>query len=162
VIKGEILGGPQTAKGLRDRAPRIMTGLERAIATLAIKLQRNIVTDKLQGQVLHVRSGRLQRSITQRPVDFGTAKPSAVVGTNVSYAKPHEFGFQGTVNVPEHLRMQKLAWGREMKDLRQVVVRAHPMRLNFPERSFMRSALAEMRPEILGQIARAVSDGAKR
>lgn len=139
---------------------RLMDRLLKISQRWAIKLQGHVKADKLTGQVLHNRTGTLRRSINQK-VTRGPTEIKAIVGTNVSYARPHEFGFQGVVSVREHVRMQRMAWGLPMKDPHQVTVRAHPMKMNIPEKSFLRSALADYRDEIVQEMTKAAVE-AKR
>src|ERR1700734_3828617 len=73
--------------------------LRQAVYTLAEKLRSHVIQDKLLGQVLNRRSGRLGGSIQQK-VD---STASSVTGTvysagDVKYAAIHEFG--GTI--PAH------------------------------------------------------------
>lgn len=109
------------------------------IARAALKLQK-LAKLNLSGVVLNVRTGRLRRSINLRLDGKGTPNPSASVGTNVAYARVHEFGFEGTVNVRESLRMQVKAWGRPIAPIK-VAVRAHARSVKLPERSFLKNAL---------------------
>jgi phage gpG-like protein len=103
-------------------------------------------TSKLSGQVLKNRTGTLRRSI--RPdAKFEGGEIVGKVGTNVSYARPHEFG--GTFRVPSHTRMQSQAFGRAITPVR-VNVRAHSV--TFPERAFLRPSLAEKREEVLAAL----------
>jgi len=120
--------------------------LRKSVTRLAIKLQRYIMESKLSGQVLHVRTGNLRSSITQN-VEETQGSIVATVGTNVWYGRVHEYGFKGTANVPESLRTIKQAWGKSITPV-TVTVKAHTRRVNLPERSFLRSALADMAPEI--------------
>ena len=87
-----------------------------------------------------------------------TLAVAAYVGSNVSYARAHEFGLHDTVAVKEHQRFQQVAFGKPMKNPRQVTVRAHTMRMNLPERSFLRSALSELQPQIRDQIQAAMHE----
>jgi len=130
--------------GLNDR---LMNELVRATRLSAASLAAYIQKDKLSGQVLRNITGRLRRSITFQTIERPDST-TATVGTNVEYAHALEYGFKGPVNVREHLRMQKVAFGRPMKDPRQVTVRAHTMNMNVPGRSFLRSSLAEKADEI--------------
>jgi phage gpG-like protein len=76
-------------------APRIREGVGRkALLQSALLLERHIKTEKLSGQVLHVRSGRLRSSISHRLEQIGQDL-TARVGTNLVYARIHEFG--GTI-----------------------------------------------------------------
>jgi hypothetical protein len=60
------------------------------------------------------------------------------------------------VMVKEHLRMQTVAWGRPINPI-EVSVRAHSMRMNLPEKSFLRSSLADMHDEIIAALELAVN-----
>lgn len=138
---------------------RIVANLIETIKRLAIELQTKVKDQKLSGQVLNVRTGTLRRSINQR-VGVGPRSIEAIVGTNVAYAGAHEFGFKGVVTIREHLRLQKMAFGKPMTP-RRVTVRSHPARMNMPERKFLRSALDDMRARIVSEIRAAVNSAVK-
>lgn len=108
---------------------------------LVVKLQRKVMQEKLAGQVLKVRTGRLRRSIGT-DVSQANNQVEGVVSTPVEYAPPHEYGFKGSVDVKAHLREIKQAFGRPIPP-KQVEVKAHTVMMNLPERSFLRSALRE-------------------
>lgn len=109
----------------------------------------NRVKRKLSGEVLRVRSGRLRQSIhsTVEKMPWGWL---GQVGTNVKYAGIHEYG--GTIVLPVIYPVKKKALyffigGKEIFARR---VRAHAIRM--PERSFLRTALAEAEPFAAGII----------
>ena len=79
-------------------------GIGRAV----LRVQRR-VKEKLSGEVLNVRTGRLRRSIVERVESSGSVV-TGIVGTNVEYAAPHEYGFIGVVTVKESLRVSKLTF----------------------------------------------------
>lgn len=142
------------AEALLARLSAAPDRLERAVAAevrrLAIRMQARVKAQKLTGQVLHVRTGTLRRSINQQ-VHVEGSKVWATVGTNVRYAAAHEYGFVGEVSVRGHTR--KVASRSAFQGRRQVLqgvafVAAHSRRVNLPERSFLRSTLREMAPEI--------------
>lgn len=160
MIRGELLGGDELKRAMAQAAPRLVPSLTQAIGRLVLTLQRNVKADKLSGQVLKVRTGRLRRSINARIEGANTEQVSGTVGTNVSYARAHEYGFTGTVNVRQSLRMQKQAFGRAITPV-QVTVRAHTRQVSLPERSFLRSALAEMQPQITAALRGAVTEAVK-
>jgi phage gpG-like protein len=148
MITGEVIGGEVLAKKLLRIGPITRDRLATVILRLTIKLQGIVKQDKLSGQVLRAPTGTLRRSITQKVIKTDSSIVG-IVGTNVPYARPHEFGFKGNVTVQEHLRTIKVAWGREIRSGPiQIAVRGHTRRVNMPERSFLRSALREMTPEI--------------
>lgn len=123
---------------------------------IGFDIQQYVQAEKLSGQVLNRRTGRLRNSINSR-VSEDASSVSAQVGTGVVYARPHEYGFQGTVSVPAHQRMQTMAFGRSIA-ARMVEVRSHPMRMNLPEKSFLRSSLADKGPEEIGRIRAAMNE----
>lgn len=136
---------------------KVYDNVLRATQRLAISLQSYIKTDKLSGQVLHVRTGTLRRSINQR-VDQTRDQIRGRVGTNVIYAPPHEYGFTGPVNVKAHTRKISQAWGRPIAP-RDVLVQNYTRQVDLPERSFIRSALADMSAEITEELTDAVRKG---
>jgi hypothetical protein len=160
-IEGNVNLPSAVEKRIGQLPARVQTALERKITQLTIKLQRKVVAEKLQGQVLKVRTGRLQRSITQA-VQKADGSVIGVVSTAVKYARPLEYGFAGTVNVREHLRTITQAFGKQLKEPVTVTVKAHTARLNLmPPHSFLRTALKEMEPEILAGIDEAIKGALK-
>lgn len=160
MIKGELLGGDELKRRFSDAAPKFTGLLGASISRLVLTLQRNVKADKLSGQVLKVRTGRLRRSINMRMEGVGTEQVSGIVGTNLSYARAHEYGFTGVVNVKQSMRMVKQAFGRAITPV-QVQVSAHTRKVDLPERSFLRSAMAELEPQIKAEIRGAVMEALK-
>ncbi len=148
-----------TISGVEETISAIQARLKerviRAMNLLAIEAQRRVKAEKLsgppsgkmpKGQVLRVQTGRLRRSITQR-VDVQGERVVAIVGTNVEYARVHEFGADMDVRVRDYMRMAKVAWGKQMKNPHAVQVHAHTRHIKVPERSFLRSAIEDMQRE---------------
>ena len=147
---------------------RLATSMVKAMRRVVIGLQAHVKADKLTGQVLHVRTGTLRRSINQEVRYAGGGLIEGIVGTNVEYAAAHEYGFHGTVTVRAHVRRISTAskakalssssgkaatiarWvGRSSKNRfvkGYADVRAHTRTVNLPERSFLRTALKEYEP----------------
>ncbi|MGB8422184.1 hypothetical protein [Paraburkholderia sp.] len=160
-LGGEVTGSSQVVERIRRITPNVRAALQERVQRLTIQLQIHVVRDKLQGQVLNVKTGRLQRSISQAVTSDATSV-TGIVSTAVKYAAAHEYGFTGTVNVKEHLRTITQAFGKELKEPVTSTVRAHDMKMNLPERSFLRSALADQRADIVAGIQQAVIEGAKK
>lgn len=120
--------------------------VKRNILFLCGVLRENIQRDWLSGQVLNQRTGRLKGSIHDEVDEAGDAI-IGTVGTNVEYARPHEYGFQGSVMIKAHLRQIKQAWGRPITP-REIHVRAHPRKVDITEKRFMRGALDAFRPRV--------------
>lgn len=131
---------------LKQRSVEIIEALELQMNALMVKLQAHIVSDKLSGQVLHHRTGTLIASIITHPVVLSA---SAMVGmvTGASgpawYGRVHEYGgsfvTSRKLKRPAHMVRRK---GGER------VMTGSPYGIHFPERSFMRSSLDDMRAEI--------------
>lgn len=156
MIKAELTGADALVRKAEALVPKLEGVLSQSIGRLTLQLLRNVKADKLSGQVLNVRSGRLRRSINQRIEGNGTTTVTGYVGTNVVYARRFEYGFTGTVQVKAHLRTIKTAFGRSIAPV-TVQVASYGMRVNTKERSFLRSALAEMEQEIKSEIRNAVT-----
>lgn len=151
--------GADATRSLREYAKRIEREAKTSVGRLTLRLLTKVKQDKLSGQVLNVRSGRLRRSINQRVV-VSAGRVEGTVGTNVEYAAGHEYGFKGQVSVKAHMRMIKQAFGKSITP-RLVQVRAHPREMDLPERSFLRSALRDMQPEIMAELQASVGRAAR-
>lgn len=134
--------------------------MDRTIQKLAKNLQAHIVRDKLHGQVLHQRSGRLARSIQQEsPIHEGLATYGRVFSSgDVKYAKVHEYGGTFEMKGRAITRASHLA---KRKD-GSMAMTGTPYKATFPERSFMRTGLADFAPEIVTELKAAVIRGMKR
>lgn len=167
MVKIEFIGDREVASKLKELEPKIYKSLLSTITKLSIQLQGYIKSKKLSkppkqkwsknGQALSTANGTLRRSINYR-VDKTPSEIIGRVGIGADAAKygiMHEFGFRGTENIRSHLRTIKKAWGKSISP-KQISVRSHTRTVNYPERSFMRTALAEMRPIIQSDISKAV------
>jgi phage gpG-like protein len=160
VIKGELLGGEALVQRFEGMVPKFTGLMTQSIGRLTLTLLRNVKANKLSGQVLNVRTGRLRRSINQRMEGLNTEKVAGYVGTNVVYARPHEYGFKGNVPVKAHLRNIKTAFGKSISPV-TVQVQGYTRKVDTPEKSFLRSALAEMDDAIRAEIRGAVTEAIK-
>lgn len=157
MIKGTIIGSEQIAAKFDRMQAQAMPKLQERIAKVVIKLQSRVVANKLSGQVLRVRTGTLRRSIHSDVIATGNSV-TGIVGTNMEYAAFHEYGFHGTENVKEHLRTIKQAFGKSLKSPKKITIHAHTRQVDYPEHSFLRSALADMRQEIMFDLADGVKE----
>jgi phage gpG-like protein len=139
MIQVQVLGAGQVVNRLKAMPLQIQLELGKDVGRLCLRLLRTVKESKLTGQVLHVRTGRLRRSI-HKTVRSTPTDVTGIVGTNVVYAHVHEYGFQGDESVRGHLRTSKLG--------RKFPVRPFTRHVHFPERSFLRSTLREMEAEI--------------
>jgi hypothetical protein len=164
MLKLSFNGSDQRVEAsLRARGPQIIQAVIRKMDGLMIQLQGKIVGEKLQGQVLQHRSGKLSGSIRAIPaVQDGTSIVGAVEGGGgpAFYGRVHEYG--GVFQIPEFQR--RVVGGKEAIKARLSrkagstpgTVRAHSA--NFPERSFMRTSLAEFRQAIFEGLTAAVHE----
>jgi len=150
-----VKGDREVAIKLDELGVRASLQLVKATSKLALKLQRRVMREKLTGQVLKVRTGTLRRSIDQVVVQ-NAGSVTGIVSTNVEYAAAHEYGLKKQLTVKEHLRTIKQAWGKSIAP-KQIQVREHTRTANLPERSFVRSALQDMSPEIVAELQQAVA-----
>ncbi len=134
---------------------RIHRALVQKVQLLRILLESKIKNDKLSGQVLNVISGDLRRSIFSGIDDRGEfVEGWAKQSGDVKYGAIHEFG--GTIHIPEitPVKAKALHFVMGGKDVFAKRVRAHDVTM--PERSFMRSALADMHDDIVNGMKDAV------
>lgn len=119
----------------------------------------HVTRNKLRGQYLRRRTGTLIRSITESPrFLISDALVRGEWGSHLDYARVHEEGFVGRVQVRAHVRRligtatSKASARRVKKALlagrgRTAFVRAHSRHLNVRARHFMRDTVAEKRGE---------------
>jgi phage gpG-like protein len=90
MISAAIIGEAELVAKIGRISPSVRQQLRETVERLSIKLSAKVKNDKLSGQVLNVRTGRLRRSINYRLSEAGNGV-YATVGTNVEYAKYHEY-----------------------------------------------------------------------
>jgi phage gpG-like protein len=139
---------------------KVRARLEQAVYILAEKLKSHIVQDKLLGQVLNRRTGRLGQSIQQKVDSSATAITGTVYSAgDVKYAAIHEFGGHIPARVIEAKNGKALAFTMGGKQV--FAKRVNWPGATMPERSFMRSSLADMKDEIVQRMTSAVQEGMK-
>lgn len=129
--------------------------LVQKVQLLRLKLESHIKGDKLSGQVLHVITGDLRRSIFSGVNDKGDEiEGFAKQSGDVKYGAILEFG--GTVHIPEivPVKAKALHWVHAGKDVFAKRARAHDVTI--PEFRYMRSSLEDMRDEIVSGLKDAV------
>ena len=126
------------------------------VSELTIQLATR-VRQKLSGQVLNVRSGDLRASIFENVVTTSTSVTGTVGSSgDVKYAAIHEYG--GTIPahdiVPNKAMALAFIWQGKQRFFRRV----HIPDVQMPERSYLRSSLAEMVGDIRGGLQEAVQE----
>jgi len=149
---GATLNTDTMLQHLAAIGPRADAALRDSSADLVDRL-RNAVDRNLSGGVLKTRSGALRVSLAGTLTEGTGLTGTVSVGT--PYAAFQEYGFSGTEGVRAYLR-QRRGPGRRGKS-GPILVRAHDRRVDYPAHSFLRSALAEMAPDIRRAIAAAVA-----
>jgi phage gpG-like protein len=152
-------GDDKLIANFRGMGPAVERAGAASIKRSTMKVLRK-AKEKVSGGVLKNRTGTLRRAINARFV--GSAGfIVGIVGIKLRYAAAHEFGCHKTVTVKAHLRMMKTAWGRPVKQPRKITVSSHPMRMNLPERSYLRSSLRDLRSDILADMQTSVAKAVK-
>lgn len=137
---------------------RVHDALVAKVGALDLQLEAK-VKNKLSGAVLQVKTGALRRSIFSTVEDQGNAVYGVVASSgDVKYAAIHEFGFSGTEAVKAHVRQISQAFGKPLKNAIAVQVRAFDRKMDMPQRSFLRSSLAEMKDAITQGLQQAVRE----
>ena len=142
-------------EGLAYTATRIHDALLRKARAYAFLIESHIKADKLSGQVLHVRTGNLRRSIFSGVDDSGDeitiwAKQSG----DVKYGAIHEFGGKTAAHDILPVKAKALHFIMGGKDVFARIVH-HPGSV-MPARSYMRSSLADMKDAIIAGLKDAV------
>lgn len=157
MISGFVMGQDKVVGRFRLMSPRIMGEMAKTTEALAITLSAYVQRNKLSGQILKNRTGKLRRSINYKVTNTPDSS-RGTVGTNTEYAAAHEYGFHGTVTVKEHLRQIKMAWGKSIVP-KEITVRAHSANMNIPEASFLRSSLKDNADKIKSEYYKAMQRG---
>lgn len=160
----KVTGDQQLIERIGSMGDKAQKALLRVVTKLTFDLER-LVKQKLSGQVLNVISGNLRASIHSK-IDSGVGWVRGWVFSSgdVKYAAIHEFG--GVIHHPggtpyivtkaEGARFISKAAAAGMK-VPPPVTKPHD--ITMPERSFMRSSLADMKDRALREIRAAVAEG---
>ena len=155
----EFAGDTAVVARLDSLPDALRAVLRKKVWSLTLQLEARIKDDKLSGQVLNVVTGRLRRSIFSSVTETDTSIVGKVESSgDVKYARIHEYGFSGDELVQAHTRTIKQAFGKAISP-KTVFVKEFTRHVDMPERSFMRSALADMRDDIKAGLRAAVAEG---
>lgn len=95
MIDQYVVGDKEVVAKFGERSASLSKELRIGIGRLTKKLQRKVRNEKLAGQVLKRRTGRLSRSVHEVVVDEGS-KIVGIVSTNVFYGIGWELGWPGS------------------------------------------------------------------
>jgi phage gpG-like protein len=150
----EVIGTEQVVARLNALPATLKGSLQILMEKLTVDMQATIKRDKLSGQVLNRRSGRLSNAINREVEVTDTSVAGMVfVGKEAPYGAIHEYG--RTVNVPAHRRVVSKVFGVSVEPFEQEV-RAHTA--VYPERSFMRTTLAEYRGRFVDGVRKSMAE----
>lgn len=110
-------------------------------------LRNEIILNITQARLID--TGRLRKSINYFYTKTGKTNGIIVGSFNVPYAAVHEFGINKVVAIRSFQRAQTHAFGKRMKQPRQVTVRGHSKRMNIEGKHYMGKALAKQRLNII-------------
>jgi len=141
---------------LADMPERVRDALSEKMNALAAALQAKI-QQKLAGGVLNAKTGALARSIVAT-IEESTADISVSIATSgdIKYAAIHEFG--GTIPPHEIVPNKAKALAFVVGGKQAFAARVNLPAITMPERSYMRSSLAEMAGEIRDELDAAVGE----
>lgn len=147
-------------QNLREKGPRILAAAKTKMDGLMISLQAKIVGEKLSGQVLNRRTGKLSNSIRALPSDIeSNFQGESIVGHveggggPAFYGRVQEFGGDHAYDiVPINAKALHFFIGGKEMFLKKV---HHPP---LKERSFMRSSLEEYRETIFDSLRQSVRE----
>lgn len=189
MIIGEIIGAEKVMSFLEKLPGESNASLQRAVLRLALMLSNYVKENELTGQALKTKTGRLKGSITPKVTNDG-AHYTGIVGTNVEYARIHEFGGTtkphdiypvrakallfaraGFIGPMEDMKTQggryaKGKMGRVQRGLAEGSMQfargVHHPGSKMPMRSFLRTALRACDSDIRAGLEQAIRDAVQR
>lgn len=147
MIEISVTGQDRVVAMLKGLPYRVFGEVKGEVSRITLALLRLVKEDKLSGGVLHNRTGTLRRKVNSRVI-ANAQSITGTVGVKLAYAAAHEFGVDKEVQVKEHLVQIKQAFGKPLASPVLFIMPPHSRHMKLPERSFLRSALREMGPEI--------------
>lgn len=138
----------------------VAKGMERGTLVIAGKIQKERLTGKgpfpIPQNRLGVVTGRLRQSVRTTKPQINGDQVTTSIGSNVSYAALHEFGFSGLVKVKAHPVTIEKAFGRKLKAPVTFTRKAHERSVTIAERKPFRTGIAEHLGDIETEITREV------
>lgn len=139
----------------------VAKGLTRGTLLLVGQIQAKHLTGKgpfpVAQHKLGVISGRLRQSLRGTPARIEGDNVVSSIGTVVSYARAHEFGFSGRVNVRAHEVTMTSLFGKKLSEPLRFSRLASTRQVKIPERRPIRAGI-EANGELLNrEIAREVT-----
>lgn len=158
-VFGVLLGDKELLSRLEVLPTRMIERVDQTIGKLTLKLSR-LARAKLLNVVVHTQTGSLYSTIDRGTYvqktpwgivgsvgATGATKKEAIVAGAVEYGSTHKARIQESLNAS----VFKFQLGGKFKFAKRVHIPA----IKIPEHSFLRSALNEMRPEVMSALAQA-------
>jgi hypothetical protein len=164
-VSFEIIGSQKVISRLGEMPVKVQSGVRSALDAWATQLAGYIKANKLSGNPLNRRSGRLSGSVHPIPTTAtaDTMSAGAGGGAGVPYARIQEYG--GTIHHPGGTAffISQLLGGRAFfvsnaSSLAASLPRTKPHDITMPERSYMRSGFREQAPSGIAQLRAAVKE----
>ena len=150
-------GDREVIQRFKSMPERVRRALLKKTWALAIQLADR-VRRKLSGEVLNVRSGALRASIFEDVSSDATSVIGKIASSgDVKYAGIHEYG--GVIPAHEILPNKKKALMFVIGGKTVFAARVQMPDVTMPERSFLRSSLAELKPAIVEGLREAAREG---
>ena len=154
MITSVIVGADRVSGNFKHMPDMAFDAIHATMKRLVIALSRHVKEDKLSGLVLKNRTGNLRRSINETVKLKSDHEIRGYVGTNSVYAAIHEYG---GVTAPHVIMPQNVKALRFIQGGGTVFAKVvnHPGS-RMPERSFLRSALSDMKNKIESELSTAL------
>lgn len=142
-----------------ERLPTsVMAALLKKGEQLRVRLRRYIIDNKLSGQVLNRKTGRLQRN-TRTKLE-STQSKIIITASNISrYGRIHERGGIVPAHIIEPKKAHALRWVRGGEHFAKKV---HMPAVLMPKRSYLGSSLREMSSTMTLELKAAIVQGMKK
>jgi phage gpG-like protein len=154
MLTAQLTGADTLGKRLTDLPADLQAALQTKAADLAERLRRHVTDDKLSGQVLHTRTGALKASIAADVSDqTGQVLVRVFSAGDVKYAAIQEYGGQTSPHdiVPGKAKVLAFVLHGGPVFARRI----HHPGSHIPERSYLRSSLADMADQIVAEFKNA-------
>jgi len=155
MLQVSLTGADTLATRLETLPAAVQAAVRAKAADLAERLRAHVVDDKLSGQVLRSKTGALAASIGAEVTVDGDAVVARVFSSgDLKYARIQEYGGQTPAHdiIPNKAKVLAFITGGETVFARIV----HHPGSTIPERSYLRSSLADMAGVIAGELKAAV------
>ena len=166
MISGYLIGDRQLVARLGRLPDAIKQEVSQTIDALGLRLINNVVTQKLSGQVLKRKTGRLASSIfrgapdTRSRFELTGTTATSYVGTNVTYGRTWEYGADVKAYTVRPVKAKALHFfiGGQEVFAKYANIPAHHLKA----KPFLAPALEEMKPLIMTELTAALNRAAQK